>query len=79
MRADEGNRLKAFIVAKDDRVDLIALRAQIDAWAAEHLSTPEIPRALCFGRALPRDAQGKLTDWVIDPGESSMLCRAQPS
>jgi len=66
MSADEGNRLKAFIVAKGDDVELLQLRVEIDAWAVRHLSTAEIPRALSFGNALPRDDQGKLVDWVID-------------
>jgi len=66
MRSDEGNRLKAFIVPKSDDTDLVALRAQIEQWAAGHLSAHEIPRGISFGSALPRDAGGKLADWIMD-------------
>ena len=67
MRSEEGNRLKAFIVAKDAQADLHALRAQIEGWVSDRLSTPEIPRAISFGTALPRDAKGKPADWAIEP------------
>ena len=66
MRSDEGNRLKAFIVPKSGDVDLTALRTEIEQWAAERLSAPETPRGLSFGSALPRDASGKLADWIME-------------
>jgi 4-coumarate--CoA ligase (photoactive yellow protein activation family) len=71
MRSDEGHRLKAFVVPKDPDADRTALRAQIDDWAAARLTTPEIPKSITFGLALPQDANGKATDWMIEaPRES---------
>jgi 4-coumarate--CoA ligase len=67
MRPDEGRRLKAFVVARTGAApDLDALRTDLNAWMAERLSAPERPAAYSFGAALPRQASGKLTDWIID-------------
>jgi hypothetical protein len=32
----------------------------------ERLLAPERPAAFSFGEALPRKANGKLADWIID-------------
>jgi acyl-coenzyme A synthetase/AMP-(fatty) acid ligase len=65
MRPDEGQRLKAFVVAQPG-TDVDALRAALPAWAAERLATPERPAAWTFGPRLPRQASGKCADWIID-------------
>lgn len=73
MRPDEGRRLKAFVVPRASvpagGSEAAALRARLGAWLAERLSAPERPAAYSFGAALPRQASGKLSDWIIDPGE----------
>lgn len=73
MRADEGQRLKAFVVPRpggngdgDGDVDGDALRASLAAWLAARLSAPECPAAISVGPSLPRGAGGKLTDWIIE-------------
>lgn len=66
MRQDEGQRLKAFVVPREGHVGDAVLRDDIERWMASRLSTPERPRALTFGQALPVSASGKLADWSID-------------
>lgn len=67
MRADEGRRLKAFVVPRGGvPADTGALRAALQAWMGERLSAPECPAAYSFGAALPRQASGKAADWIID-------------
>jgi len=56
-------RLKAFVVPKPD-VDTVDLIQRLDSWLAPRLSTAERPRAFVLGAELPRNAQGKLVDWV---------------
>jgi 4-coumarate--CoA ligase len=67
MRAEEGDRLKAFIVPRDPSADPVALRRRIGAWINTALKPPERPRAIAIGAALPRSAMGKLADWDIAP------------
>ena len=62
MRADEGDRLKAFVVAReagDEEKAADALRE----WMRSELAACERPAALKFGAVLPRNELGKLTDW----------------
>ncbi len=67
MRPDEGRRLKAFVVPREGASsDADRLRTELTAWIAERLPAPERPSAYSFGAALPRQASGKLTDWIID-------------
>ncbi|MCS0598238.1 AMP-binding enzyme [Massilia agri] len=67
MRPDEGRRLKAFVVPREGAPpDPDALRTELTAWMAERLPAPERPSAYSFGAALPRQASGKPTDWIID-------------
>lgn len=68
MRADEGARLKAFVVpaASLDGVAAAALREELAAWVAARLSAPECPAAFDVGERLPRQASGKPADWIID-------------
>jgi 4-coumarate--CoA ligase len=63
MRAEEGDRLKAFIVPGDEVTDRGALREAIDEYAATMLSSHERPRSWTFGDALPTNAIGKNADW----------------
>ncbi len=63
MREDEGERLKAFIVAKDAAAPLEPLRRDLEAWLSERLQPLERPRAFTFGRAVPANAMGKRIDW----------------
>lgn len=67
MRPDEGRRLKAFVVPREGAAcDADTLRTELTAWIAQRLPAPERPAAYSFGPALPRQASGKLTDWIID-------------
>lgn len=71
MRADEGQRLKAFVVPRhatgqDAAAAAPALRAALQAWCAQRLAAPECPAVFSIGPALPRGASGKLADWIID-------------
>lgn len=68
MRADEGTRLKAFVVAAEGSVPS-RLRDELAGWIAERLTPPERPAAFSFGPALPRGPGGKLADWIIDAWE----------
>ena len=63
MRPDEGQRLKAFVVPHEAAsIDA----AMLQAWMAARLSAPECPAAYSFGAGLPRQANGKPADWIID-------------
>ena len=66
MRPDDASRLKTFVVLRGSFDGDAAMRAELEAWAAKHLSQPERPHAYSFGATLPRDAAGKLTDWPDD-------------
>jgi 4-coumarate--CoA ligase (photoactive yellow protein activation family) len=66
MRADEGTRLKAFVVPHDNLEEPARLRTALTRWIGERLSPAERPAAYSFGAALPRQPNGKLTDWIID-------------
>ncbi len=63
MRAEEGDRLKAFVVPSDEVTDRESLRSAIDEYAATMLSSHERPRAWTIGDALPTNAMGKSADW----------------
>jgi 4-coumarate--CoA ligase len=74
MRPDEGRRLKAFVVPRDgapleDGAAAAVLRAELGAWIAQRLSTPERPASYTFGNALPRQASGKASDWIMEASE----------
>lgn len=66
MQPDEGERLKAFIVARDAAAPRERLRRDLEAWAAERLQPLERPRAFTFGTAVPVNSMGKRTDWRIE-------------
>ena len=65
MRHDEGNRLKAFVVPRRSDMDQQMLAETLSDWVREQLSTPERPAAFTFGTQLPRQENGKLSDWII--------------
>ena len=64
MTADEGSRLKAYVVPSAD-VDPVALQAELWHWTASRLTAPERPKAFTVGELLPRNAIGKLSDWPL--------------
>jgi long-chain acyl-CoA synthetase len=71
MRADEGRRLKAYIVPRALADDGGAgLRKDLAAWIGARLAPPERPAAWTFGTRLPRQASGKPADWIIDSDEA---------
>ena len=65
MRSDEGNRLKAFIVARDRQLDQTELQQELVAWVQKRLRPPERPKAFSFGAQCPTGQQGKASDWII--------------
>ena len=65
MRADEGARLKAFIVAHESHLDQAALHQALEDWVQQHLTPPERPRAFTFGAQCPVGPDGKDADWII--------------
>jgi long-chain acyl-CoA synthetase len=65
MRPEEGERLKAFIVATDRDTPIEQLRTELERWVAERLQPMARPRSFTFDRALPMNAMGKPTDWPI--------------
>ena len=65
MLPSEGVRLKAFVMAHDPATDHNHLLRELEALAAEELSTAERPRAYSFGSALPTGPMGKAADWQI--------------
>ncbi len=75
MRPEEGARLKAFVVPAGPGGDPGVLRAELRRLASAELSAAERPGAYAFGKALPRNGLGKLSDWgggeCEDGGEGS--------
>lgn len=65
MRADEGQRLKAFIVPRPVDCDRTLLRAELHRFAATILPSVERPGAYSFGSALPLNDLGKAADWLV--------------
>jgi long-chain acyl-CoA synthetase len=63
MTVHDSSRLKAYVVPKPDAVTT-DLGQRLDTWLAPRLSAAERPRAFALGAELPRNAQGKLVDWV---------------
>lgn len=62
MRADEGFRLKAFIVPEPD-ADLTVLRSDLATWIDVKLIVAERPTTITFGPHLPVGIMGKAVDW----------------
>ncbi len=65
MRPEEGTRLKAFVVAKGAQGASPALLAELQRWVDRELTTPERPKAIRLGEALPLTPSGKLADWNL--------------
>ncbi|MGE4441635.1 MAG: 4-coumarate--CoA ligase [Desulfomicrobium sp.] len=62
MRPEEGQRLKAFVVLRDENL-LDDFRRDIRTWLAQRLSASEIPKSLTYGTVLPKNNMGKDADW----------------
>ena len=73
MSADEGERLKAFVVPRAG-ADRQLLPDELARWVAQRLTTPERPKAFTLGERLPVNALGKAADW---PCRQSEVGRAQ--
>ena len=63
MGANEGLRLKAFVVVQAG-VTGATLRPALRLWMQARLSTAEMPANIVFEDALPRNAYGKLANWT---------------
>jgi long-chain acyl-CoA synthetase len=68
MSADEGERLKAFVVPRAG-VDRQRLVDELALWVAQHLTPPERPKAFTLGDRLPINAMGKVADWPCHRSE----------
>ena len=62
MRADEGDRLKAYIVLPSRHRSATAKR-ELEQWIFSQFKAAERPVSLTYGLALPITKLGKLTDW----------------
>ena len=65
MNREEGARLKAFVVPLDPAAPAV-LEERLRHWIDTHLAPPERPRAIRFGRELPRQESGKMADWALE-------------
>ena len=61
--AEQGGRLKAFVVPGAGCSDPQHLPERLHAWLAERLAPAERPRTITVGAQLPRSSLGKPTDW----------------
>jgi 4-coumarate--CoA ligase (photoactive yellow protein activation family) len=64
MRADEGSRLKAYVVPRDG-THVAAIGDALAQWVQERLPAPARPKVFTVGAALPVDARGKACDWPL--------------
>ena len=73
MRSEEGSRLKAFIVLKDDAKvgsDLDDLQnrriyGEIEQYIYKNFTTAERPKSITYGLKIPTNRMGKKSDWPI--------------
>lgn len=65
MRADEGTRLKAFVVPHNGLAHTDDLANELGRWVGEKLTAPERPATFTFGPQLPKQGNGKPADWII--------------
>jgi 4-coumarate--CoA ligase (photoactive yellow protein activation family) len=63
MRANEGERLKAFVVPKDPNADRRQLQGFLIDWVDTRLGVAERPRSFTFGSAVPLTQAGKPAEW----------------
>lgn len=66
IRAEEGEHLKAFVATNAAEAEYKALKARIDQFCEQHLKPVERPKAITFGRKLPKSGLGKIIDWPMD-------------
>lgn len=62
MHPSEGSRLKCFVVPAPE-CNEAELEDALSRWFETWDSAAERPKAIRFGKSLPRDSMGKLTDW----------------
>ena len=65
MRSDEGNRLKAFIVPHDVKINTDELQQRLMKWVVKRLMPAEQPKAFSFGLQCPAGPSGKAADWMM--------------
>ena len=73
MQPEEGARLKAFIVLKDDvesgsepnDLTVQHIYADIERYISKNFSTAERPKSITYGHNLPVNKMGKSCDWPI--------------
>ncbi|GAC1303046.1 MAG: hypothetical protein NVSMB21_01740 [Vulcanimicrobiaceae bacterium] len=63
MRANEGDRLKAFVVLRSEVAERPDVRATLRHYIDARLAPPERPKPVTYGSALPVDPLGKPADW----------------
>lgn len=64
-RPDGELRMKAYVVPCSADQAPADLDERLQPWLREHFSAPERPVHLRVGTALPRNALGKIQDWVV--------------
>ncbi|MBC8086057.1 MAG: AMP-binding protein [Phycisphaerae bacterium] len=64
MSPHEGARLKAFVVLRPE-TNSQTFREQLQGWLSTQVSAVEMPKSITLGDTLPRNDQGKLSDWPI--------------
>ena len=73
MRPEEGARLKAFIVLKDNAkngcepndLHIQHIYADIEQYINKNFTTAERPKSISYGLKLPINKMGKSSDWTI--------------
>lgn len=73
MRSEEGARLKAFIVLKDNvnsgdelnDLHIQRIYADIDQYINKNFTTSERPKSITYGAKIPINKMGKSSDWSI--------------
>jgi acyl-coenzyme A synthetase/AMP-(fatty) acid ligase len=71
MRPEEGSRLKAFVVPRQDLVTATRLLRDLRRLTADRLEPAARPKSIRFGKRLPRTAAGKAADWdIINNGDA---------
>ncbi|MBC8167895.1 MAG: 4-coumarate--CoA ligase [Bryobacteraceae bacterium] len=63
MRAEEGERLKLFVVWEPELNSPSDLTSHLEDWLRENFRSHERPCTIAVGTEIPRNPMGKLTDW----------------
>ena len=66
MKPEEGSRLKAFIVLKDEYLDQKKFSTEIECYINKSFSTAERPKSITYGLKIPVNKMGKKSDWPIE-------------